>query len=573
MRPWASDAELLALVDGYVADVLSGRRIVGRLERLAVERHVRDLEAVASGARPDWRFDAEEGLDVLRFAVSCVRHTKGRWSGQRFTFDSRSAWSAWTMFVLFGWQRRVDGAWERRFNEVFLTMARKNGKTMIAAIIALYMFFLQGEGGAEVYCGATQLRQAAIAWKQAAAIVRREPSLARRVTITAGQKGPYVIAKIDDLEASFEALSRNDHEFDGLNPYVFVGDEIHAWPDSGLYDVMRSGQGARRSPLRLLITTRGANPESFCGAHERALINVLEGTAEDDTTFALICTLDEGDDWKDPRVWPKANPNIGVTVSVDRLRAELQSALNDSGKLAEFLRKYMNLWTRGAKAWLPLSVWDTCAGPVDLEALAGAPCVVTVDLSKSNDFTAAAVTFPLAGGRFACAWHFWLPEAVVDERATTARVPIRSWVAEGLVTLTPGPIVEQDAVKDWILEQRARYDVREVMFDEAQAWKLAGELSSEGVDNVVFWPQAWAKNHAALKEAEDALQTGAVDHGGNKVARWMFRNVAVRETASGLRRIDKAKSADKVDGMTTFVMGIARAMHVDPPSAFYVGAV
>lgn len=569
-RPGQSEAELRELVVRYQDDVLSGRRVVGRLERLAVERHARDLASVASGERADLRFDESKAVYPLVFATRFCRHTKGRqWAKQRFTFNSRSAWSAWALFVLFGWeQQHSDGHWERRFNEAFLSMARKNGKTMIAAIIALYMFFGQSEPAAEVYFGATELSQAAIGWKQAVGMVKLEPAFDRAVSVTAGTKGPFAMKRLDDFESTFMALSRNDHNFDGFNPYCVLLDEIHAHPDSGMYDVMRSGQGARISPMRVLITTRGANPESFCGAHERAMISVLEGTAADDSAFVFIATLDEDDDWKDPHVWAKANPNIGVTVTIDGLQKELQSALADPTKVPEFKRKRVNLWTVGVKSWLTLEQWDACAGKVDDDLLTRAPCAIGVDLSKSDDFTAACLVWRV-GEQLVARWAFWLPADAAPDRATRSRIPLDSWVGRGLVTLTPGPIVDQDFVKAWIKSQCERYDVREVAFDPAQSWKLCAELEAEGTRGVLHFPQQWAQMHNATKETEDAVLTGRFVHDRNPVARWMFRNVVIRENATGLHRIDKGKSPDKVDGMTALVMALSRAqLALDPGSVY-----
>lgn len=573
MRPEQSESELRDLVARYQDDVLSGRRVVGRLERLAVERHARDLAAVAAGERPDLRFVDEMAFRPLRFAVKFCRHTKGRqWAKQRFSFCERSAWSAWAIHVMFGWeQQHSDGHWERRFNEAYFSMARKNGKTMIAAILALYMFFGQNEPAAEVYFGATQLTQAAIGWKQAAAMVRIDPLLSAASRTTTGTKGPFVITKPDDFEATCTALSRNDHDFDGFNPYAVVLDELHAHPDSGLYDVMRSGQGARISPYRFLITTRGANPESFCGSHERAMIRVLEGTSTEDSAFVFIATLDEGDDWKDPHVWAKANPNIGLTITLDGLQKELQSALNDSAKLPEFKRKRLNLWTVGVKSWLTLEQWDACGGDVDDAELVKAPCAIGIDLSRSDDFTAACRVHRV-GDLFVARWQFWIPEDVVEERARRTRIPLRAWADRGLVTLTPGPIVDQDAVKAWIHEQRKRYQVREIHFDPAQSWKLCAELEAEGVPGVAHFPQQWAPMHNATKETEDVVLSGRLRHGRNPVARWMFRNVVIRENATGLHRIDKGKSPDKVDGMTALVMALSRVQLAKQPSCVEVYA-
>ena len=560
MRPWQADDELRALVAGYQDDVLSGRRVVGRLERLAVERHVRDLERIASGERPDWRFDPDEGMDILRVAVRFCRHTKGRqWAKERFRFDSRSAWEAWLLYVVFGWQQRhSDGHWERRINEVFVSTARKQGKSFIAAVVAIYGFLFCYEPAPEVYFGATQLQQSSIAWKQAAGIMRAEPALAKRVTgLKFGKSGPFIVSNPDDIEATFQALSRNDHDFDGLNPYFVILDEIHAHPDSGLYDVMRSGQGARVSPMRFLITTRGANPESFCGQHERAMIAVLEGTAQDDSAWPFICTLDECDDWKDPHVWAKANPNIGVTVTVDGMMKELQSALADPGKVPEFKRKRVNLWTVGVKSWLSLEAWDACRGERDEASLLGTPTVVATDLSKSDDFTASCRVHRV-GTKLVARWQFWIPEGAIDEKARRSRIPLRAWVDQGLVMATAGPVVDQDAVKEWLREQRSKYRVIEWPFDPAQSWKLIAELDAEGFRGVLGFPQQWKDMHGATVAAEDAILKGVLEHDGNPVARWMFRNVVVRENATGLHRIDKAKSPDKVDGMTALVMAMAR---------------
>lgn len=558
MDPIQNEQELLALVQAYQEDVLSGRRIVGKLERLAVERHVRDLSAVESGARKEWRFNSELALVVLRFAVLVVRHTKGEWAGQRFAFNSRSAWSAWFLFALFGWQvRRRSGDWQQRFDEALLCTGRKQGKTMIGAIVALAYFLLMGEHAPEVYVGATQRKQAAILWKQAAGIIRKDPSLSRRLHIN---RGNWQIGKLDDFEATFEALSRNDDEFDGLFPSCVIYDEVHAHPDSGMYDVLRSGMQARRNPLRLMLTTRGANPESFYGHHERRMIQVLEGVLEEDSTFIFIACLDEGDDCRDPHNWPKASPNIGVTTDEEKIAQELRRALNDPGKMPEFERKYMNRWTNAVRSWLPLNKWDACGGAVDAEVLIGKPCWIAVDLSKSDDFTAACAAFP-NGEYVDIIPAFWLPEEAIARRRDQGKAmasAVDSWIAQKLITVTPGPIVDQEWVKEWLYEMARRYRVREVSFDPAQSWKLTSELKAEGRVTAVDFPQEWLPISVAVREAENLILAGRLRHGRHPVLRWMLTNVVTRETASGLVRLDKRKSADKIDGPQTMVMAVGR---------------
>lgn len=552
---------LRGLVEGYIAEVLDGRRIVGRAERLAVERHVRDLDAAQSGARPDWRFNESLALVVLRFAVGMVKHTKGRWAGQPFAFTSRSAWSAFFIWALFGWQvRRPTGEWQQRFDEALLCTGRKQGKTMIGAIIALAYYLLLGEHAPEVYVGATQRKQAAILWRQAAAIVRTNPALSRRLTVA---RSAYQINKVDDLEAAFEALSRNDDEFDGLFPSCVILDEVHAHPDSGMYDVLRSGMQARENPLRLMLTTRGANPESFYGHHERRMLQVLDGVLEEDSTLVFVASLDDGDDCRDPLTWPKALPNIGVTVDEEKIKQELRRALNDPGKMPEFERKYMNRWTNAVRSWLPLPKWDACGADVQSDALVGKSCWVAVDLSKSDDFTAACAAFPRPDGTYEVIPQFWLPEEAVQRRRDLGKAmasAIDGWLSRKLITLTPGPIVDQEFVKEWIYEMAHRYRVREVSFDPAQSWKIAAELMADGRVKVVNFPQEWAAQSVAIRETENLILSARLRHGMHPVLRWMFTNVVTRETAGGLTRLDKRKSADKIDGIQTLVMAVSRAV-------------
>lgn len=548
-----SREELASLVKCYLGDVADGRRIVGRFERLAVQRHLQDLNR-ASG---ELEFHESDALAALRFAERFVHHTKGEWAGRRFEFCSRSAWIAFILWSLFGWHRRQsDGTLRRRFDEAYICTGRKQGKSMIAAIIALLMYVGQGEAAAEVYFGATQRAQAAIPWKQAAGIVKKDPSLSRFLHVAGGAQR---ITKHGDFEAAFQPLSRNDDEFDGLNPFCAVLDEVHAYDDSGLYDVLRSGMGARRSPLRVLTTTRGANPEGFCGNYEAAAICVLEGVFDEDTTFVFIASLDEGDDWKDPANWPKANPNIGVTITTDFLKNELKRAINSPIKRNEFLRKHCNVWTTVEKAWLPLEKWDACGSVVDESALAGEPCYVAIDLSKSSDFTAAVRLFPRPDGKLIALPHFWIPSAGLENRASSTKVPIGAWVDRGLVTLTRGEIVDQDAVKEWIRQQHTKHRVVEWAFDPAQAWKLIAELEALGFANVVQFQQKWLPMHTARKATEDAILTGRVVHNRNPVLRWMFTNVVLRENPTGLAIIDKRRSRDKIDGITALVMAVGRA--------------
>lgn len=557
--------ELRALVEGYVDDVLAGRRVVGKLERLAVERHARDLAAVTAGERADLRFDEGRAFFAMEFAEAFIRHTKGKAAGLRFRFDEKAGgaktsdtgWMAFLVWAIFGWMRKhSEGHWVRRYDEAYVSVGRGNAKTFIAAIIALIFYVGMGEAAPEAYFAATQREQAARGWRQAAGFVKKSPELSGIMSV---HKSRYEILREDDFEASFRALSRNDDEFDGFAPFFVSLDEFHAHPDSGAYDVLRSGLGKRNDGLMLITTTAGANAESVCASHEKVMAQILQGVATEDTTFIYIARIDETDDPGDELAWRKANPNLGVSVDLDKLRAEWKRAQNDPQKKTEFLRKRCNTWTAGHHAWMSLETWDACDGrflPGDhLRAL----CYIGVDLSKTNDYTAAVAAFPRDGGEFGLDAQFWLPEPTLVERRKTDKVPVVSWQEQGLVVATPGVVIDQEFVKAWLIDMNARFDVREIAFDPAQSWKLVAELEALGLPAVHF-PQSWASMHGATKEVQDLILLRKVLHSGNPVLRWMFTNVAIRQNATGLMRPDKAKSTDRIDGITAMIMALGRAL-------------
>ena len=562
-RPQGDD-ELVGLVQGYIADVRDGRRVVGKRERQAVERHLRDLELVRTGERSDLRFDEERALHILQFAVRYVRHTKPKeWAGLRYRFCERSAWIAFVLWSLFGWVRRSEsGAWIRRFDEAYLSVARKNGKTMIAAIVALYLFCAEGEVSPEVYFAATERHQAAICWKQAAAIVGRDKWLKQKIEVKGGAgRDDGRMLLLGDFEALAVPLSRNDDKFDGFSPYGIVLDEVHAHPDSGMYDVLRSGTGARTEPLILMLTTAGADPNSFCRAYEKNAELVLSGAIENDTQFVFIARMDEGDDYHDEQSLKKSNPNWGVSVRPDRVRSALQKAVADPSKLAEYLRKQCNLWIAGEQRWLTEELWEACREDFDIQSFRGEAIATGTDLSKTTDLTSSVAA--CRRGDLVYVWQrSWMPEETLRHRAESGRAPVELWRQQGHLVQIPGPIIDQDFVKQYLLEQAINYDVRRMAFDPAQSWKLCGELQAEGYPALHF-PQSWPSMHGAVKETEDLIRLKKLRHNGDPVLAWAMLNASVRTNSTGLRRLDKERSQDSIDPAVALVMAVARVL-VEP---------
>jgi phage terminase large subunit-like protein len=559
--------EIEADVAGYVEGVLAGRIVVGRLVRLAVERHVRDLKR--GGAR-GLRFNRTRALRVCWWMENRLRFSKGEWAGKPFRLQP---WQAFIVWSLFGWEKFVDERWIRRFRTGYVSVARKNGKSELFAGIGIVFMVLAGEAeaGGEIYAAATKRDQAAIVWRAAASMVKKSPLLKKEIGI---HDSRHNLSHYES-ESKFETVASDSDTLDGLNPLLGIVDEYHAHPNSDVYDVIESGMGARREPLMLVPTTAGERRQGACWDLETDAVKVLEGIGEDegagDDLFAYVARLDDGDEWTNEAVWPKANPNLGVSVHLEKLRVGAKVARRRVGALNEFLRKHMNLWTEVSTAWLPMPVWDACADRVpwskdlDKDELRGETCYAGIDLSAISDYTAGVAVFPPSEKR--PMWDvlvgLWIPAETLMERKLTDRVPVNRWVEDGLVTPTDGGVVDQDAVKLWLLGLRERYNVAGVPMDPHNATKLQTELMALGF-NVVNMRQGWVTMSPAIKQTEILLRQGKLRHGGHPVLRWMFSNVALKKDANDNLSLHKGRSADRIDGIVSLVMGIGYASSTAP---------
>ncbi len=547
----------------YVADVTSGKVVVGRLVRLAVDRHVRDLEqAEAKGLR----FNRVRAQRACWWIENKLRFSKGEWAKRPFILEP---WQAFIVWCLFGWERWVDDRWVRRFHKAYISVARKNGKTELAAAIALLMLITGGasltgpEIGAEVYSAATKRDQAAICWKSAASMIRKSPQLRPDLEILDSR---YHIGYAE-TEGVFQALSAEANTLDGLGPYCAVVDELHAHPDSSVWDVLESGMGARREPLLLAITTAGAEREGVCWDVEDDLVKVLEQVYDDETMFGFVARLDEakegveGDDPYDETVWIKANPTYGVSVIKDGLKIAAKAAAQNPKRQNEYLRKRMNLWTAGDTAWLSLARWDACNGTVDLEDLRGRPCYLAVDLSSTRDTTALVATFQLDDGRYVIVPKIYVPADSINDseiRSPRERQLMTTWVKQGLVTATAGDMVDYDAVWQDILNAADRHQVVGVVFDRWGASSLLAKCQAIGIPDIGFG-QGFKDMSPAMKTTEVLVGRKQIIHMGHPVLRWMVSNVSTKSDPAGNVKPDKTKSSRRIDGVVAMLMGIGEA--------------
>lgn len=560
-------AHRLHPAEQYVKDVLGGKIVAGRLVRLACERYRRDKKNAKSMGLKFDRARAQHAIDFFQFC----KHSKGEWAGQVFEL---SPWQQFIVWNLFGWVRK-DG--NRRFRSAYIEVARKNGKTTWLAGIGTYMLDGDGEEGAEVYTAATKREQARIMHADAIAMVRRSAHLSERITVMRDN------LSIASTASKYEPLGADAKTLDGLNVHAALVDELHAHPSGDLYQVLETATGARREPLILAITTAGEDQTSFCYALHEHSEKVLEQIIDDETSFAFIAALDDGDDWRDESVWPKSNPNLGVSVSLEYLRERVKDAEQSPRKQNKVRRLLLNEWVQGDIRFFDLARWDKNQGqrlPSEIEtANAGRLCYTGLDLSSTTDITASVCVFPpedTATGVYDVVARFWIPADSLLERERKTRVPYSQWVDEGWILTTPGDVVDYALVRAEINELGKRFRMPEIAFDRWGAERIRQDLEDDGFEMIQFG-QGYVSMSSPMKELERLVLQNRLDHGGHPVLRWMANNTTVLTDKTGGNikpaKPDHHMSHKKIDGIVALVMGLDRAIRnegdvVDSPSVY-----
>lgn len=541
----------------YAREVIAGRTVAGRLVRLACERHLRDLE---TGPARGLKWEPREAAAAFRLWAKCP-HLKGRkWAGETIRLEP------WQQFIIgsaYGW-KRADGL--RRFRIVWAEMARKNGKSTTVYPAGIHGLVCDGEPGAEVYSVATKRDQARITFGLARAAVGKVPDLDQ--LIVRHRLEMYA----EDGLSKFEPLSADADTLDGLNPSVVLADEIHKWRGRALWDVIETGMGSRSQPLLWAITTAGdEGDEDVYGQEHNYGVQVLEGTVEDDSRFVYIATLDPSDDWTDPKVWVKGNPNLGVSVQADEIAAAVAKAKASPAAANAVKRLRLNVRTQDADCWIPLGLWDAAKSDrLTREALKGYPCYGGLDLASTTDFASLALCFPLtadfepapdptAPALYGFIWRCWIPALGRDHREQKLRDIVRPWADAGWITRTEGDAIDHGFIEAAVIEDSRHFDLRGLAYDPFNAAQLATRLQGEGID-VVKFPQSMAGFAGPTQRFEALLTNGLLRHDGNPCARWMGNNAVLVSNAAGHRMPSRKKSRNKIDMIIAAVMALGRAM-------------
>lgn len=502
-------------------------------------------------------YDPAKADKAVKF-LSNLRQIQGRWADKPMAL---LPWQDGLVRRMFG-TVRPDG--RRQYRTVYVEIPRKNGKSTLAAGIALYLLCADGEQGAQVYGAAADREQANIVFDTASEMVRRTSALAARVKVFAS----YNIKRLvyEPSGSFYRSIPADAAGAHGFNAHGVILDEAHTQPNRDLFDVLTTSVGAREQPLIFVITTAGYDRHSLCWELHEYARQVRDGVIEDPTFLPVLYGAADGDDWTSPDVWRAANPSLGATVSEEFLAEECAKAQNVPAYQNSFRRLYLNQWTAQETRWLDLAAWDRGGAPVDPAALLGRDCYLGLDLASTTDLAAMVAVFP-DGDRFDALAHFWVPADGMRERERRDRVPYGQWAAAGLIEATEGNVIDYAAIKARVLDWAGRYRVRQVAYDPWNATQLMLQLADEGLDCVPV-RQGFASLSAPTKDLLGLVLDGRLAHGGNPVLRWMADNVTVSTDPAGNIKPDKGKSTQRIDGIVALIMALARAAAAEGASVY-----
>ena len=532
----------IKVADKYIKAVIDKKIPSCQLVYKAVKRHLDDLEH-----QNKYYFDRQEA-DFRLKVFNYLHHSKGKWAGQKFIL---SPWQQFLVAVIFGWKKKADG--KRRFKQVYLEVPRKNGKTTCAAGIALNLLDIDGEMGAEVYAAATKKDQARIVHEEATRMVASSPALKSHITIMRNN------LNVADTCSKFEPLSSDYNSLDGLNIHGAIIDELHAHKTRELYDVIDTATGAREQPMIFMITTAGVQMESICREMHEYTENILNNVVKDDTFFGLIYTIDEKDKWDDETAWYKANPNLGISLSIESMREEKTKAMQSKSSLAAWQRYHLNIWGGAVESWISYDKWEACKTNFDFAEMQGRKCYIGMDLSSTTDTTAICCAFPMDDGTIKVFWRFWLPEVGIEAREHIDRVPYRQWASEGYLTLTQGDVIDYDYIENEIMRWAAQFEIQEIIADPYNATQLLNHLGDNGLP-VFEHRQGFISMNAPTKAFEVAVLSGNLQHEDNPMMRWQIGNAELKvgdgEVVKPVKKNGRKRM--RIDGVIAAVMAVGR---------------
>jgi len=499
-------------------------------------------------------FDEKEAQRAVEFFENYLIHVKGELAGSPFKL---AGWQREHIIQpMFGWKHKDTGL--RKYRTIYCAVPKKNGKSLLAAGIALFLQHADHEPGAEVYSAAADRDQASIVFDVAKQMVLTNPSLNARTKCYRVSK----VMVVEDEGTVYKALSSDAHTKHGYNPHGIIFDELHTQPNRDLWDTLTTGVVARRQPVVFAITTAGYDRNSICYEIHDYACKVRDGIIEDETFLPVIYAAPDDADWTDEQVWRDANPNFEVSVKRDYFVQKVKEAQSSPAKENVFKRLHLNVWTEQSERWLEMPAWNKCGEQkFTAESLHGQECIGGLDLGATADLTALCLLFESKDPpAYKALWWFWCPADNARKRERRDRAPYETWARQKHITLTPGNETDYNQVRSDVNEIAEKYVVKELAVDRLfQGAQLAQQLGDDGFEVVPFG-QGFMSMAAPTQEFERVVNRGEFLHGNNPVMKWMASNVAVKMDSAGNLKPDKEKSGEKIDGVVASIMAVGRWM-------------
>lgn len=553
----------------YAKKVCAREIVAGPHVRDACARHLRDLE---HGPKRGLVWDNKAAQRVFEFFEECLYLNGGEFEGQKFKLQP---FQYFVLGNLFGWKVK-DGT--RRFRAAYIEAGKGSGKSPLVAGIGLYMLVADNEPRAEIFACATKRDQAQILFRDAVAMVKQSPELFAVLKLTGGPGHEWNIAH--EASASFFRTIASDDSQSGPRPHCALIDEVHEHKSGLMTDMMRAGTKGRRQALILMITNSGTDRQSVCWTYHEYGIKLSAGSVEDDSFFAVICGLDQGDDpFTDESCWTKANPLLGVTIPPKYLQEQVREAKGMPSKESRVRRLNFCQWVDAANPWVPDHIWLAARdADYDEQMLLGRKCYGGLDLSSTLALTAYVLLFePTETDPY---WRqkcwFWLPEKNLEQLAKDYNLEhLHAWRASGWLETTPGGAVNKLHVLAKIVRSMERYKVMAIAYDRWRIEDLKVQMEDEGIRlPVESFGQGFKDMSPALETYETMLMDGRLKHDGNPVLTWNILSSVPDEDPAGNRKLTKARSTGLIDGAVASVMAagmIGRASPLPKHQFFVLG--
>ena len=548
----------------YARQVVGGDIIAGEFVRLACERHLNCLKIQNTEEFPyaynplmhnGQGHEYRPADRICRF-IENLPHVKGKWARDGLTIEL-SEWQIFGLCEIFGWIN-VNTAL-RRFKTAYWEIPRKNAKTTIAAGIGLYLEVLDDEIGAEIVSAATSADQAKISFNIAKQMVQKSPLMQRRF----GIKPLANAITVESTGSTFRYLSSDHKTLDGLNVSGGIMDEMHAMRTREVWDVVETATGSREQPLIIGITTAGSNRAGICYEQRDYVAKILRRAVTDETYFGIIYTIDTDDDWTDPAMWAKANPNLGVSVFIDDLNRKCEKAKAMPAAQNNFKTKHLNIWVAADVAWMNMQKWELCEDKtLDLDQFEGQECYMGLDLASRIDIAAEIKLFSnqIDGKRhFYFFGRYYLPEETVYSARNDQ---YQGWMNSGHLTTTPGDTIDFEYIEDSLLETADRFNVLECAFDPHQATQLSTRMISLGLPMVPIRPNALNFSEP-MKELESLTLQNRIHYNDDPIFTWMLSNVVAHYDKKDNIYPNKEREENKIDGPVALIMALNRAIKAE----------